>query len=193
MLSAHFIHVWFARLEKIMITKLRSTGFRLYAAIALGIFATLAQAGEPPSQPKHGHAISSGTSSKWQTDATLQQGMSNILQIMATSRTDIENQRLGAQGYLKIADAVDRNIASIVRDCKLEPEADNAFHNIVLADLMEGIKLMRTSSKVQMKRVGALGVLQSLRNYGKYFQHPDWSVDASNGNPGTPPLAPLSN
>jgi hypothetical protein len=63
-----------------------------------------------------------------------------------------------------------------VKNCKLSKEADAAFHTIVLADLSQSAELMRTSPKLKVQRAGALGVLQALRNYGEYFQHPGWSV-----------------
>jgi len=36
---------------------------------------------------------------------------------------------------------------------------------------------MRASPKIQAQRAGAFGVLQSLRNYGQYFQHSGWKLD----------------
>jgi hypothetical protein len=103
--------------------------------------------------------------------------MDSIRQAMLASREAIDKERLGAQDYQRLAATVSRETSNIVKNCRLSKEADAAFHSIVLADLLHGAELMRTSPKVQAQRAGALGVLQSLRNYGEYFQHPGWTID----------------
>jgi hypothetical protein len=113
---------------------------------------------------------------KWPTDEVLRQGMDNIRQVMTASQEGIEKERLSAQDYQRLAAVVDKNVAAIVKNCKLTKEADKAFHTIVLADLTQSAELMRISPKLRVQRVGALGVLQALRNYGEYFQHPAWSM-----------------
>jgi hypothetical protein len=110
--------------------------------------------------------------------------MDDILRSMAASRADIEKECLNAHDYQRLADMVDRNATAIVKNCKLSKDADKAFHTIVLNDLTGGAQLMRSSPRLQAKRVGALGVLQSLRNYGEYFQHPDWSMGATSNSGG---------
>jgi hypothetical protein len=113
---------------------------------------------------------------KLATDEVLRRGMDNIRQVMLANREAIETERLSAQDYQRLAAAVDKEAADIVKNCKLGKEADKAFHAIVLADLTQSTGLMRTSPKVQVQRAGAFGVLQSLRNYGEYFQHPGWDI-----------------
>lgn len=51
------------------------------------------------------------------------------------------------------------------------------LRSIVLADLTNSSELMRTSPKTQAKRVGALGIQQSLHNSGEYFENPGWRPD----------------
>lgn len=160
-----------------MLAVLRSTGSKVYGAIGLIFLATLVYAEDhthQPSQPSAGHSLKQGE--KWATDAALRQGMDNIRQAMTSSQKAIDQERLGAQDYQRLAEVVDKNVADIVKNCKLTKEADAAFHTVVLADLTSSSQLMRTSPKIQAKRAGALGVLQSLRNYGEYFQHPGWSM-----------------
>lgn len=113
---------------------------------------------------------------KWATDEVLRRGMDNIRQVMLANREAIENERLSARDYQRLAAAVDKEAADIVKNCKLGKEADKAFHAIVLTDLTQSAALMRTAPKMQVQRAGAFGVLQSLRNYGEYFQHPGWDL-----------------
>jgi hypothetical protein len=126
---------------------------------------------------KHSAVLNHGK--KWETDETLRRGMENIRQAMIASQQDIEKERLGAQDYQRLAIAVNKNVADMLKNCKLSKGADSAFHLVVLNDLTQSAELMRTAQKIQLQRVGALGVLQSLHNYGEYFQHPGWQLPAN--------------
>ncbi|MBY0576966.1 MAG: hypothetical protein K2P67_10300 [Gallionellaceae bacterium] len=157
-----------------MPTVLRLTGLKVYGAIGLIFLSTLVYAEEPtpkPSERSAEHTLNYGN--KWGTDEALRRSMNNIRQVMNTSQGGIKKESLSAQEYQRLAEAVDKNIADIIKNRKLT----KAFHVVVLADLTQSTELMRTSTKIQEQRVGALGVLQSLHNYGEYFQHPGWRLD----------------
>lgn len=162
-----------------MLAVSRSTGLKIFGVMGMICLATLACAQDhsyKPGQPGAGHTLKHDE--KWATDAALRRGMDNIRVAMMASRQGIDQWRLGTQDYQRLAGVVDKNVADIVKNCKLTPEADTAFHHIVLVDLTSGAQLMRTSPKIEVKRVGALGVLQTLRSYGEYFQHPGWMAEA---------------
>jgi hypothetical protein len=114
---------------------------------------------------------------KWKTDEVVRQGMDNIRLAISANQDDIVKGRLTAQDYQRIANVVDKNVAEIVKNCRLSKDVDSALHTIVLVDLLDGVTFMRTSQNIQAQRVGALAVLQTLRNYGKYFEHAGWSLD----------------
>jgi len=158
-------------------------GINLLSALCLILVTTPAYADEH----QHLHQSQSNAESsmhvlkpgeKWKTDEVVKLGMDNIRQAISVRQDDIIKGRLSAHDYHRIAIVIERNAAEIVRNCKLAKDADRAFHRVVLVDLLDGVTLMRTSKNIQAQRVGALGVLQSLRNYGKYFQHDGWSLDA---------------
>lgn len=158
-------------------------GINLLSALCLILVTTPAYADEH----QHLHQSQSNAESsmhvlkpgeKWKTDEVVKLGMDNIRQAISVRQDDIIKGRLSAHDYHRIAIVIERNAAEIVRNCKLSKDADRAFHRVVLVDLLDGVTLMRTSKNIQAQRVGALGVLQSLRNYGKYFQHDGWSLDA---------------
>ncbi len=113
---------------------------------------------------------------KWPTDAVLRQNMDHIRQTMTASQDAIDQARLKDQDYLRLAETIDKSTADIVKNCHLSKEADAAFHSMVLSALHQDAELMRVAPKTQVKRIAALGVLQSLRHYGDYFQHPGWSI-----------------
>lgn len=155
---------------------LRLISLKLLSIISLVFFAMSAVADEN-TQQSHVQALKQDR--KWEADEVLRQGMNSIRQVMVASRDDIEKERLNAQDYERLAEVVEKNTAAIVKNCKLSKEADKAFHTIILADLTGSAQMMRSSPKTQVKRAGALGVFQALRNYGMYFQHVGWSIETS--------------
>lgn len=134
------------------------------------------QQSQPNAQPSI-HVLKPGE--KWKTDKVVKLGMDNIYQAISARQDDIAKGRLSAHDYHQIAILIEGNAAEIVRNCKLTKDVDSAFHSIVLADLLDGVTLMRTSKNIQVQRAGVLAVFQALRNYGKYFQHEGWNLDAA--------------
>jgi hypothetical protein len=116
---------------------------------------------------------------KLATDDVLKAGMDNIRQAMLARQPDVDAGRLGAQDYQRLAAELEQHLAKIVKNCKLSKETDRAFHSVVLADLTRDLALMRTSPKVEVQRVSAAGVMQTLRHYGDYFEHPGWTLEAT--------------
>lgn len=136
----------------------------------------------------HNHAPGAHTAApalkpgqKWVTDDTLRRGMESIRQTMSTRQEAIDKDRLGSKDYQQLGAAVHKSIVEVVSQCKLPKDADSALHSIVLGDLVQGAELMQKSPKVDAQRAAALGVLQALRNYGEYFQHPGWSLGPAKG------------
>lgn len=133
----------------------------------------------------HQHAHAEGTAQraqagkKWETDEVLKSGMDGIRQAMVARRADIDADKLTSQDYQKLGEVLDQHTTRIVQNCKLNKDTDRAFHSVVLADLMRDTALMRTSPKIQIQRLSALGVMQTLRHYGESFQHPGWSLEAA--------------
>lgn len=160
---------------------MRSTILPTVAAMCVALWAVASPAAVRASEPAHGHdghatVKTLNPGEKWPTDDVLRQGMDSIRVAVAARQQDIDAGRLDAQGYQRLADVVDQNTATIVKNCKLSKDADTAFHSTVLSPLLADSQLMRSSPKIEVKRVAAMGVAQTLRNYGQYFQHPGWSV-----------------
>jgi len=123
------------------------------AALALA-FAAPAFAAEDAHS--HGHAAEEAKlvldhGKKWPTDAPLRQGMENIRAVVAKGAKDEA-----------LAKAVETEVAGIVQNCKLEPEADEQLH-IVIAELMAGAEAK-----------DAERVAKALNAYGEHFDHAGW-------------------
>ena len=76
--------------------------------------------------------------------------------------------------YDALADRIESQVDSIVANCRLPPEADANLH-YVIADLSQGVSLMRGQYPVRSRHDGAALVHGALLAYGRYFDDPEWS------------------
>lgn len=134
----------------------------LTAALAFGAPLAYGQAA-----PQHDHGAAEvklvlDQGKKWPTDAPLRQGMENI------------RAALGAgMKYQALANKVNAEVAGIVQNCKLEPDADAQLH-LVIAELMAGAEAMEGKVKGETRRAGAEKVARALNAYGEHFDHAGW-------------------
>jgi hypothetical protein len=70
-------------------------------------------------------------------------------------------------------------VNSVVANCRLPPQADANLHYLI-ADLSQGVSLMRGQDPARSRHDGAALVHGALLAYGQYFDDPQWSS-------GTPP------
>lgn len=117
----------------------------------------------------HGTGLSLNQGAKWQTDASLRQGMQAI-------RDEIEGVHsapLSEERASRLADKIHHQIEFMVANCKLSPEADGQLH-LLLARIIDGVEAM----KAKDGRKGLESVVVALRDYGRYFDHPGWKDPA---------------
>lgn len=111
---------------------------------------------------------------KWTTDEHLRLAMNDINQAMSNALPAIHKNQFGDGDYQTLAATVSAKVGYVVEHCKLDPKADAMLH-LVIADLMAGAEIMEGKS-VQARHDGAVKVLEALKSYGKYFQHPGWKI-----------------
>ncbi len=157
----------------------RLMNVKLFGLVGCILLSSSAYAEEHPHTHAEGSAQRAQVGKKWETDEVLKSGMDGIRQAMLARRAEIDADKLTTQDYQKLGEVLEQHTTRIVQNCKLSKDTDRAFHSVVLSDLMRDTALMRTSPKVQIQRLSALGVMQTLRHYGENFQHPGWSLDAS--------------
>lgn len=109
---------------------------------------------------------------KWATDASLRQAMGNINRGMADALPRIHRNQFSDEAYGQLAKAVEKEIAYAVAHCKLDPKADAMLH-LIIAELAAGAEAMASGGKPS-RHDGAARVMQALKNYGRYFDHPGW-------------------
>jgi Skp family chaperone for outer membrane proteins len=163
-----------------ILTMTRFTRLKFCSAIGLICLASQAMATAPASKPAAPNTSSAAPQTKqWETDAAVRQGMGNILQIMRPEQENIDSKRLSTADYQRLGKALDQEISNFLDKRKLSKEAEKSFHLVVMLDLTHGVELMRLSPKIDLQRVAAQGVMQTLHHYSEYFQHPGWPVNAT--------------
>ena len=110
---------------------------------------------------------------KWATDASLRSGMASIRAAFEADHPAIHAGKETDAQYDALAGRIEREVNSIVANCKLPPAADTNLHYVV-ADLMQGVNLMRGGDPQRTRHDGAALVHGALRAYPKYFDDPDW-------------------
>ena len=110
---------------------------------------------------------------KWATDASLRSGMAAIHAAFEADHPAIHAGTATDAQYDALAASIEAQVNSIVANCKLPPAADANLHYVV-ADLMQGVSLMRGKDPQRTRHDGAALVHGALRAYPKYFDDPDW-------------------
>jgi hypothetical protein len=110
---------------------------------------------------------------KWSTDESLRQGMSRIRDTLEANLPAIHTGKTSPAQFEALAKKVNGELAFIVKNCKLDPQADAMLH-LVLADIIAGADGMAGKDKGLGRREGALKIVQALESYAAYFDHPGW-------------------
>ena len=147
------------------------------AASALFLATALAALAADPHANAHGaeapvHEITLDHGRKWATDAPLRDGMTQIREALEQNHEALRKGALGEAQYAQLGATLEKNVASIVANCKLSPEADANLH-AVIADLANAADAMRSASAMN-RTEGAQKAIGAVNLYGRYFDHPGW-------------------
>ena len=115
---------------------------------------------------------------KWPTDAPLRDGMAKIRALVEPKIDAAHAGRITPAQYKEIASGVETQVASIVANCKLAPEADAMLH-LVIADLVHGADVMAGKEPKAQPLQGFGVTVAALNNYGRYFDHPGFKPIAT--------------
>ena len=150
--------------------------------LAAGALA-LATAGVRAQHAEHGHVHDAATAAvanleldggqKWATDAPLRSGMAAIHAAFSADHPAIHDGKQTDAQYDALAGRIEAQVNAIVANCKLPPAADSNLH-FVIADLLQGVSLMRGQDPERSRHDGAALVHGALRAYGRFFDDPDW-------------------
>ncbi|MBS0338577.1 MAG: hypothetical protein JSS40_17600 [Proteobacteria bacterium] len=150
--------------------------------IAAGVLAASAALafGALAAEPAGHHHEAAGLSTlklnggqKWATDAPLRKGMEDIRNAIADRKDAIHAGKLTPAKYAALADRIDAQVAYMVQNCKLAPEADAQLH-AVIGEMMEGTEAARGKVRKVDRHAGVDKVVAALEAYNKHFDHPGW-------------------
>ena len=158
----------------------------VYGAL-LAAFAAGASA-QQEHQHQHMHAMGKGAvaqlqldaGKRWPTDPSLRQGMEKIRTAFDADHPAIHAGTETDAQYETLATSIEREVNSIVANCKLPADADAQLH-FVIADLLQGVSLMRGKDPERSRHDGAALVHGALNGYAKFFDDP--SLVPSPGKP----------
>ena len=163
------------------------------ACLVLSLPGQVAAATETDATPEHrqehpGHADAAGAlvsrlemtedGKRWPTDASLRSGMAKIRAAFDADHPAIHAGRQTDAQYDALAATVEREVNSIVANCKLPPAADAQLHYVV-GDLLQAVNLLRGGDPSKTRHDGARLVHGALTAYGKFFDDPSWSSASS--------------
>ena len=122
-----------------------------------------ADAGVPV--PDHGE--------KWATDAPLRGGMEQIRSLIAVPQATVAaGIALSPADARQLAEGVRHQVDELIRNCKLEPEADAALH-VLIADMLKGAAVLAGGSSSAM---GLARIQNAINQYPRYFSHSGWEA-----------------
>lgn len=139
--------------------------------MVLGLLAASAMAAPEKADHDHDDGVTElrlNHGSKWAIDAPLSRAMTNIRNAMDQDIEAIHADQLAEERYVALSDKITAEVAYMVENCNLEPEADAQLH-LVIHDLMQGSAAMRDSDGA---RDGAVKVIGAIDNYVTYFDDP---------------------
>lgn len=149
--------------------------------LAAGAFALLgaafavapATAADGHSHDSHAAVLKLNDGARWQTDAALRKGMTEIRDAVAHAIPDVHAGRFGAAQYQALGEAVEKQVGYIVENCKLEPQADEVLHAII-ARMGEGVDAVSGRAGADQREQGVVHLAGALDDYAAHFDHPGW-------------------
>jgi hypothetical protein len=163
-MNAHTHRNLFVRLTSVCCLLLAGTG------------ATLAQEAHEHAHAGTGAAVTQlqlDGGSKWATDPAVRSGMAAIREAFDADHPAIHAGKETDPRYDALAASIEKQANAIVANCKLPPAADANLH-YVIADLLQGVSLMRGTDPARGRHDGAALVHGALIAYGEYFDDPGW-------------------
>lgn len=110
---------------------------------------------------------------KWKTDDALRKGMNAINGSVAAALPAAHAGKFTPAQYDNFASDVNSQIAFIVQNCKLDPQADAQLHFIV-SDMVDGLDAAQGKQAGKDRALGVVKVAQALNTYGQHFDHANW-------------------
>lgn len=148
----------------------------LLLAVALSSpFAALAATDAHDHGKSSPHTLELNAGKKWGTDDALRQAMSTIHTSVSQILPKAHSGKAKAADYEAFSKDVTAQVAYIVENCKLDPQADAQLH-IIVADIMSGVEAAEGKEGEKQRASGVVKIAQASNAYGKHFDHAGWKA-----------------
>ena len=148
----------------------------LLLAVALSSpFAALAATDAHDHGKSSPHKPELNAGKKWGTDDALRQAMSTIHTSVSQILPKAHSGKAKAADYEAFSKDVTAQVAYIVENCKLDPQADAQLH-IIVADIMSGVEAAEGKEGEKQRASGVVKIAQASNAYGKHFDHAGWKA-----------------
>ncbi|HEX5959883.1 MAG TPA: hypothetical protein VFY97_01380 [Rhodanobacteraceae bacterium] len=118
----------------------------------------------------------SSSQATFKPDATLSREMAAIRAAFARRLDSIRVGELNDAEYATLGRDLEGRLGTIVRECKLPPDADAVLHGYIARMLTAAGTMQRTSEPVERRREAALAVVVAYDDYGTRFIDPAWQA-----------------
>jgi len=153
----------------------------LYLVLAAALILPLATLAASPAAHDHGAAtpqkVERNAGKKWHIDAPLRQGMNAMHKAVNRTLPLAHAGKARAADYDAFGAEVSKQVAFIVENCKLEPQADAQLH-VVIGEILGGVDAAQGKEGEQARAAGVVKVAQALNTYGSHFNHSGWKAIA---------------
>jgi hypothetical protein len=109
---------------------------------------------------------------RWSTDDALRQAMERIRAALEPALGRAHAGDATPDEYRAVAAQVETQVAFMIENCKLPPDADAALH-VTIGQMLEGADAMKGGANAK-PRQGAIKLAAALDRYGREFDHPGW-------------------
>lgn len=141
----------------------------LFVPLIAASFPTLAQ---------HPHAappVQANAHARFQADVPLSREMAALRSSFAQQLPAIRAGRLDAAGYATLGTEVETRVTTIVRECRLPPDADAVLHAYIGRMLTAAGQMRDAGLDPAAHRKAALEVIATYNEYGSRFVDSAWA------------------
>ena len=150
----------------------KKPGFVLAAMFLIASFSSFAQ-DEHEHEDADAGVLVLDHGAKWATDAPLRSGMEQIRRLIAAPQAAVAAGAPLAPAELQlVAEGVRQQVDGLIRNCKLEPEADAVLH-VLIASMLQGAAELEGTLPLA---TGLQLVRQAIDQYPQYFSHAGWEA-----------------